>query len=217
MIASRIGPISAVIGALSAAIVLSAGGGCDGPQGHHPAVGRPVGRLPLRSLVDPDRRPPEFRGRVTLLNFWGTWCPPCRRELPGIVRLAARLQGEPAFQFVAVSCGGVPEDLPSLAETTRAFLDAALAPPLRQAIEPWADPDGSTRRIAQSLYGFDAFPTTYLVGSDATIRRVWVGYRSRDEADMAQAVLAALQEPALPVTEPAVTTDRPAAATPGGR
>ena len=59
--------------------------------------------LTLSALADPTRRPPTFAGRVTLLKFWGTWCPPCRRELPGLVRLADRLRSEPAFQLVAVS------------------------------------------------------------------------------------------------------------------
>jgi cytochrome c biogenesis protein CcmG/thiol:disulfide interchange protein DsbE len=161
----------------------------------HPAVGRTVGNLPLESLADPTRRPPTFAGRVTLLNFWGTWCPPCRRELPGLVRLADRLRSDSGFQLVAVSCGGrAPEDMPTLTESTNAFLKEALSPSQRSAIEPWADPDGRTRMIFSASFGFDAFPTTYLIGPDAKVRQVWVGYRSRDEADIARAIVAALKE-----------------------
>lgn len=169
--------------------------GCGDPAREHPAVGRTVGNLPLESLVAPDRPPPTFTGRVTLLNFWGTWCPPCRRELPGLVRLADRLRGEPAFQLVAVSCGGrPPEDMPALATSTTAFLDEALSQPQRSAIEPWADPDGRVRMIFAASFGFEAFPTTYLIGPDAKVRQVWVGYRSRDETDIARAIVAALKE-----------------------
>ena len=169
--------------------------GCEGPTPAHPAVGRTVGNLPLVSLTDPARRPPAFAGRVTLLNFWGTWCPPCRRELPGLVRLADRLRNEPAFQLVAVSCGGrAPEDMAALTEATNAFLKEAVSPSQRSAIEPWADPNGRTRMIFSASFGFDAFPTTYLVGPDATIRHVWVGYRSRDEAEIASAIVATLKE-----------------------
>jgi peroxiredoxin len=48
--------------------------------------------------------------------------------------------------------------------------------------------------VFSSLFGFNAFPTTYLIGPDATIRQVWVGYRSRDEADIARAIVATLKE-----------------------
>jgi thiol-disulfide isomerase/thioredoxin len=169
--------------------------GCGGVTPAHPAVGRTVGNLPLTSLADSTRRPPTFAGRVTLLNFWGTWCPPCRRELPGLVRLADRLRNEPAFQLVAVSCGGrAPEDMAALTDSTDAFLKEAVSPSQRSAIEPWADPDGRTRMIFSTSFGFEAFPTTYLIGPDAKVRQVWVGYRSRDEADIASAIVAALKE-----------------------
>jgi thiol-disulfide isomerase/thioredoxin len=156
----------------------------------HPAVGLPVGRLPLVSLSGPDRRAPEFTGRATLLNFWGTWCMPCRRELPGLARLAARLEGEPAFQLVAVSCGpGGLDDPGELAATTADFLARE-----KLAIDAWADPDGRTRLLFSAMYGLAAFPTTYLIGPDARIRRVWTGYSPGDEAQVAAAVVALVKE-----------------------
>lgn len=163
--------------------------GCGGPPAH-PAIGRVVGNLPLISLVDPDRPAPPFAGKVTLLNFWGTWCPPCRRELPGMARIAGRLADDPRFQLVAVSCGGSGRD--DLAEITATTLEYLAEQ--RIEIDPWADPDGTTRRIFTESFGFDAYPTTYLVGPDAKVRTVWTGYRSRDEADMARAVVEALKE-----------------------
>jgi len=44
----------------------------------------------------------EFRGKTVLLNIWATWCGPCRREMPALDRLQARLGGE-RFQVVALS------------------------------------------------------------------------------------------------------------------
>ena len=63
----------------------------------------------------------------------------------------------------------------------------------RLALDAWADPDGMARTIFASSFGFGAYPTTYLIGPDATVRQVWTGYRSRDEADMAAAVVALLK------------------------
>lgn len=44
----------------------------------------------------------DFRGKFVLLNIWATWCPPCRREMPTLDRLQARLGG-PDFEVVALS------------------------------------------------------------------------------------------------------------------
>lgn len=163
--------------------------GC-GTSPPHPAVGRVMGDLPLVALVDPDRPAPSFTGRVTLLNLWGTWCPPCRRELPGLVRIAARLADDTRFQLVAVSCGGGGrDDLAEITVTTLEFLAAQ-----RLDLDPWADPDGLTRIVLAESFGFGAYPTTYLVGPDATVRAVWTGYRSRDEGEMARAIVETLRE-----------------------
>jgi thiol-disulfide isomerase/thioredoxin len=163
--------------------------GCSGDSHSHPAIGRVVGRLPLVAIADPSRPPPTFTGRVTLLNFWGTWCGPCRRELPGMARIAGRLADEPAFQLVAVSCGsGGPDEITEITDNTRAYLSGQ-----KLAIDAWADPSGMARLIASESFGFSAYPTTYLIGTDARVQTVWVGYRSRDEADMARAIVAALK------------------------
>lgn len=176
--------------------------GCGGPAPGHPAVGRTVGSLPLVSLVDGTRPPPRFAGRVTLLNFFGTWCLPCRRELPGLARLAERLRAEPAFQLVAVSCGsGGYDDPDRLAALTGDFLAEQ-----RLAIDAWGDPDGRVRMLFQSSYGFAAYPSTYLIGPDGRVRAVWSGYRQRDEADMASAVVTALKD--VPAVAPPVPVAR---------
>jgi thiol-disulfide isomerase/thioredoxin len=158
----------------------------------HPAIGLPVGSLQLVPLANPEGQPPKFAGKVTVLNFWGTWCPPCRRELPGLARLAERLANEPAFQLVAVSCGaGGPDDPEKHAAITAEFLAEE-----RLLIDMWGDPDGFVRMLFAERFGFTAFPTTYLIGADGRIRNVWVGYRRSDEAEMAREVLAALKESA---------------------
>ena len=178
-----------VVRFLLAALTSVALAGCAGPDASHPAIGRTVGRLPLVALADHGRPAPTFAEKVTLLNFWGTWCPPCRRELPGMARLAARLADDPRFQLVAVSCGGAgPDDLAEITATTAEFLASQ-----RLALDAWADPDGMARTIFAASFGFGAYPTTYLIGPDATVRAVWTGYRSRDEADMAAAVVALLK------------------------
>jgi thiol-disulfide isomerase/thioredoxin len=50
------------------------------------------------TLPDQDGKPhklSDYRGKVVLVNFWATWCPPCRREMPSMERLSQRLKDQP--------------------------------------------------------------------------------------------------------------------------
>lgn len=44
----------------------------------------------------------QYRGKVVLVNFWGTWCPPCIREMPSLEKLYQKLKGEP-FAMLAIN------------------------------------------------------------------------------------------------------------------
>ena len=164
--------------------------GCGKPP-PHPAVGRAIGPLPIAPLADLTAAPPALVGRVTLLNFWGTWCPPCRRELPGLARLAAGLAQESRFQLVAVSCsgGGGSGDPAELAAETAEFL-------IRQqlTVPAYVFSDPLRADLLSATLGLTALPATYLIGPDATVRRVWIGYRPRDEAEIAAALVPLLKE-----------------------
>ena len=128
--------------------------------------------------------------KITLLNFWGTWCPPCRQELPGLARLASRLSGEPRFQLIAVSCGGgARDDLDQLRSDTAAFLTSTGI-----KISPWADPSGKTRFNFSEAFGFGAYPTTYLIGADRRVIAIWTGYSPSVETQIAQAVARSLKD-----------------------
>ncbi len=62
-------------------------------------------RLPELSFTDPDGKPrklSDFQGRTVLLNLWATWCVPCRKEMPALDALQARL-GSDTFEVVAIN------------------------------------------------------------------------------------------------------------------
>src|SRR3989339_104797 len=86
---------------------------------------RPAPALKLKSLDGQLLDLTQFKGKVVLINFWATWCPPCRREMPSMERLSQALKGE-AFSVLAVDVG---ED----ADTIEAFtsqLDTTLGFPI---------------------------------------------------------------------------------------
>ena len=101
----------------------------------------------------------ELKGRVVLVNFWATWCPPCRAEMPAIQDLAKQLEGEP-FAVVAVNVG---EDEDLIFGFRHEF-----SPPLTFAIALDATADAVRKWPVVGL------PTTFLVDREGRIayRRV---------------------------------------------
>ena len=67
--------------------------------------GDAASRLAALSLPDTAGRPQPlaaWQGKVRVLNFWATWCPPCRKELPGFARLSRKF-ADKGVQFVGIS------------------------------------------------------------------------------------------------------------------
>lgn len=58
--------------------------------------------LSLPDLEDKPRSLAEWRGKILVVNFWATWCPPCREEIPGFIRLSRKYEGK-GVQFVGIS------------------------------------------------------------------------------------------------------------------
>lgn len=141
---------------------------------YHPAAGQRVPPFEVWRFAKPPQsaRVPK-PGTVTVVNFWGTWCPPCRVELPHIAELARRYDDRDDFRLLAVSCSpGGADDLEQITSQTEQFLD-------RQNIElaVYADPSGQARMKVFSLLDKSAYPTTIIVDKSGTLRGAWVGYR----------------------------------------
>ena len=163
----------------------------------HPGVGRPLPFLELRPLTGdaPPISLADLQNHVTLLNFWGTWCPPCRNELPHIAELRQRFAGQEAFRLLAVSCppGGQADDVQSLQEDT-----ASLLKRLGLDLPTYYDPDGATQYALGNLINLEGYPTTVLLDRRGVIRAVWVGYRPGVETEMERYISTLLDEEAKP-------------------
>lgn len=159
----------------------------------HAGVGSPLTFLELEPLTG---RPPQLstddlRDHVTLLNFWGTWCPPCRSELPHIAELQKRFAGQQAFRLVAISYPqmGQSDDVQSLHEET-----ASLLKRLKLDLPTYYDPDNMTQAAVDQAIGFEGFPTTVLLDRRGVVRAVWDGYRSGVETEIERYVDKMLSE-----------------------
>ena len=76
--------------------------GAAGAADLKPWAGGPAPALVLKDLKGDLHRLGDYRGKVVLINFWATWCGPCRDEMPSIQRLKEQLAGRP-FAVLAVN------------------------------------------------------------------------------------------------------------------
>lgn len=144
------------------------------------AVHRPPEALeaPDFTLPDVDGRPVrlrELRGKLVFLNFWATWCPPCRLEMPSMERLYQTFK-ETAFAMLAMSIDrqGV--------EAVKPFMDE-----LHLTFPALLDQKSEVAR----QYGLRGLPTTYLIDPEGWIIGAAVGGRDWDRPE-AKALIAGL-------------------------
>ncbi len=107
-----------------------------------------------------------YRGRLVFLNFFATWCGPCREEMPGMERLF-RTHQESGFVVVAVN-------MAERAKTVRPFVEQ-----LKLSFPIALDADGTVARD----YGVRALPVSFLVGRDGKIRWRAIGGRDWESAE----------------------------------
>jgi thiol-disulfide isomerase/thioredoxin len=138
------------------------------------------GALPPFELKDLEGRAHKldaYRGKVVVLNFWATWCEPCKDEMPSLNRLRKSLEGQPVAMFavnygenegrISAFLGKVPIDFPVL-----------------------VDPGSN---VAKS-WKVRLMPSTFILGPDGRVRYGFAGERDwADEAIRAQ-ILALAKE-----------------------
>jgi thiol-disulfide isomerase/thioredoxin len=136
------------------------------------------GPLPPFTLPDLDDRPWSLeaaRGRVVVVNFWATWCPPCVAEMPSLERLQKAFAGEP-LEVVAVNVGEEPFDVALFLRRVPVEVTVLL------------DRKGST----QKGWKVRGLPTTVIVDADGKVRYHVAGQRAWDSPEIEAALRALL-------------------------
>jgi len=121
----------------------------------------------------------EYRGKVVLLNFWATWCPPCRREMPSMERLYKKYQDKD-FSVIAVNQMEDEDKIFAFTGTLETQLTFNILL--------------DTKSTVSRNYDVRGLPTTYLIDKQGRIRYRAVGGREFDHPKVEKIIQSLMQE-----------------------
>ena len=132
------------------------------------AAGEIGSRLPNFSLTDLEGHPissSELRGKVVLVDFWATWCQPCKREMPGYQKLEDRYRSRGlaviGFKF---------ETMPDVEDPLQFAKKIGVRYPLAVASDD----------LKQKFGGIEGLPTTMLYDRQGILRKKVIGFEYTD-------------------------------------
>jgi peroxiredoxin len=125
----------------------------------------------LKSLEGRNLRLDEYKGQVVLINFWASWCGPCRQELPLLDRINARYH-DAGFAVLGVNVEGQMGPASDMAKKTGVSFPVLV---------------DENQRVSE-LYDLEAMPTSVVVDRDGVVKYVHRGYKPGDEAKYLEVV-----------------------------
>lgn len=136
-----------------------------------PAVGRPAPDFTLQTFTGEEVTLDDQRGKVVILNFWGSWCEPCKKEMPAFQRYWESAPDD----VVLIGVGGKQDS----EERSREFAESfGITYPIGR--------DSGGERVASGTIATDYtvtfYPMTYVIGPDGVISSLVIG--EMDEADL---------------------------------
>ena len=137
----------------------------------------PAPDFTLRAMTGPNLRLAEQRGQVVMINFWATWCGPCRQEMPHLNRLYDKYRGS-GFVLLGVNVDEDPRNAIGTATKLGVHFPVLL------------DAD----KKVSKLYDLNSMPSTLLIDRDGRVRYLHRGYREGFEDTYDQQIRELLKE-----------------------
>ena len=131
----------------------------------------------LKSLKGTNLRLEEYRGQVVLINFWASWCGPCRQEMPLLDRLHHRYV-DTGFAVLGINVEGEVKPAQEIVDKTKVTFPVLI------------DED---QKVSE-MYNLEAMPSTVVVDRDGVVRYIHRGYKPGDEAKYVEIVKALIRE-----------------------
>lgn len=131
----------------------------------------------LKSLDGENLRLKEYRGQVVLINFWASWCGPCRQEMPLLDRIHQRYE-DAGFAVLGVNVEGQVAPAQEIADKTGVTFPVLV---------------DENQKVSE-LYHLEAMPSSVVVDRDGVVRYVHRGYKPGDEAKYLEVVKELIRE-----------------------
>ena len=142
-----------------------------------PPVPAPDWTLPAIENAEGTLSMSDFRGKITYVDFWASWCGPCRLSLPALNSLNTQFSDDPV-QFLAISVDVVEEDAWDFLK--RYSVDYPVV----------IDTEGDIAR----MFAVDGMPSGYLLDAEGRVREIHIGFKQGDELKLAESIKKMLAE-----------------------
>jgi thiol-disulfide isomerase/thioredoxin len=138
-------------------------------------VGKAAPAFDLPSAGAPNVRLADLKGRVVYVDFWASWCAPCKQSFPWMNEMQAKY-GPKGLTIIGVNVDKKREDADKFLAGTPAKFTVAF---------------DTTGKVADA-YQPKGMPTSFLIGPDGVVRAVHVGFRDKDKEDLERELAAAV-------------------------
>ena len=143
------------------------GGGQSAAGASHPLVGAPAPAFELREVGGGGEQSlAAHAGKVVVVDFWATWCEPCKQSFPAYQKLASKMNGD--LVVVGISQDDDDKGIPAFVSETGAKFPIV-----------WDD-----GKAVAKAYDPPTMPTAFVIDKSGIIRFVHVGYHPGDEATL---------------------------------